>query len=1128
MLFEGTERPSVEEVKQAINGRQNTMVFSCTENGKYNLLEEIDRPFIYIVPDILEARRATRIIKEYTGKEVVLIPEREDPLRCGQVSSDTRKERVNCLYKLATNEAFGAVVTAEGAMQYFPKKENFLSAVFTIKKDEEMSFEELANKLVSIGYKRTDEVLSTGNFSFHGDRFEIFIIGRDLPTRISFFGDTVEEIKEFALDTKVSVRSLDKVVILPMNDTLVSQNIINRIRNSFVSRMRVAKKEEYQLIEKSIEMLDDLPYFLTPFCLDEMSFLDDYLCDPIIVYSDVKAIENELKSLYSLFETRVKNYIVSSECFREHIKIVPSPETIYESFSDRTKLGFNLLTSHQSAFVPNEIFNVKSLSIDRYYLNKESFLYDLKNWSFRRFTGIISTFNEYSARTLQDELLGQGIKLSISNEAVKEQIVISPQFISSGFVFPEEKIVLVGAEDLFGKMRVFEKREDYKKEVKIAPKKGDYVVHERFGIGLSEGINSVKTPYGYKDYYVILYKDGDRLYVPPDQMDEIERWSGSGKPTIHRLSSKEFDKIKERVKESAKNMAIDLLTLYEKRERTRGFVYSQDTEFQKELEDSFPFEETADQLRAVNEIKEDMESGKIMDRLLAGDVGFGKTEVALRAMFKTIFDGKQAAMLCPTTILCEQHYNTIKERLQPFGINIAVLSRLQEPKVIKKNIEDIASGKVQIIVATHRLLSSDVAFHDLGLLVLDEEQRFGVEDKEKIKALKTNVNVLTMSATPIPRTLHMALSGIRDISLLTEPPKNRIPVKTYVTEYTDTLVVDAVRKEIARDGQVFILFNDVRRIEEYTAHLQDLMQDVPIIFAHGQMSPKEMDERITLFYNKKARVLVATTIIENGVDVPSANTIIVKNADRIGLASLYQLKGRVGRSDISAYAYFTVDNSVLSDSAIKRLTAIVECSDLGSGFKIAERDLEIRGAGNVLGREQHGNMEKVGYDMYVRLIREAVDELKGIEKEKVFDVEIKTEGEECVPETYMKKEEDRVECMKRARAVRDKEERLAYLEELKDAYGKVPDSVLNLVDLGEIKNIAKKLGMKTVSIGKNTFITLYDIGAVERGRLLESLSSFVNIVALSVRKEPVIEFKIERMKYREKLVCVRRFLETAL
>lgn len=1126
-LFD-VERPSIEVIKQKLADHRDTMVFSCAENGKYDITAELERSFIYIASDVMEARRAVRLIKEYSSRDVVYVPEREDPLRMGQVSNEIRKERVDALYKLASGEALGAVVTVEGLMQYFPSKEHFLSSSVRLKKGDEISVEELVDRVVGAGYKREDTVERAGSFSLHGDRFEIFVIGRELPSRLSFFGDEIEEIKEYAPDTRVSVRELDELTILPFNDTLVSRNAIDRTLNAFQYKMKTARKEEYELLEKLSDMVADTPYFLVPFFLDEMVFLDDYLYDPVVIFSDVKTTDGLTEQKYKQFEARLKNYVLSHGCLKEHAFAVPNRAAVYKALEKRVKLGFSLILNGGGAFEPQELLNIKSLSVDKYYRNRDGLIYDLNNWSYKGFTVAICAPNEPAAKNFSKGLLEEGVHAPFGLEPIKEKITVVPWNISSGFVFPEEKLVLIGTEDIFGRSRAFVKREDYKKKSAVAPKKGDYVVHERFGIGISEGINSVKTPYGYKDYYVVLYKDGDRLYVPPDQMDEIELWSGSGTPTIHKLGGKEFEKIKERVKASAKSMAIDLLSLYERRERVKGHVYSEDSEFQKELEDSFPYEETDDQLRAVKEIKEDMESGKVMDRLLAGDVGFGKTEVALRAMFKTVWDGKQAALLCPTTILAEQHYNTIKDRLEKFGVEPVILSRLQSAKEIKKNIADIASGKAQIIVATHRLLSSDVAFHDLGLLVLDEEQRFGVEHKEKIKALKANVNVLTMSATPIPRTLHMALSGIRDISLLTEPPKNRLPVETYVTEYSDALAVDAIRKEVARDGQVFILYNDVKRIEEYSARLSEQLGDVKVVFAHGRMSAKEMDERIRLFYNKQARVLVATTIIENGVDIPDANTIIIRGADKLGLSSLYQLKGRVGRSDVSAYAYFTVENSIVGDNALKRLSAIMECDELGSGFRLAERDLEIRGAGNVLGREQHGNMEKVGYEMYVRLIREAVDELRGVQKEEILDVEMKTEGEEHVPESYIKREEERVECMKRCRAIRGREERIKYIEELKDAYGKLPDSVLNLMDLGEIKNICTRLGIKTASIGRQTYLALTDISAVEKGHILESLSTFVENVTFSVRKEPVVEFRLDRMKYREKLIFVRRFLETAL
>jgi transcription-repair coupling factor (superfamily II helicase) len=559
----------------------------------------------------------------------------------------------------------------------------------------------------------------------------------------------------------------------------------------------------------------------------------------------------------------------------------------------------------------------------------------------------------------------------------------------------------------------------------------------------------------------------------------------------------------------------------------KGHKYQPDTPWQKELEESFEFTETDDQLIAISEIKEDMEKGKVMDRLLCGDVGFGKTEVAIRAIFKTVMEGKQAAILSPTTILCQQHYNTIKQRFAPFGIKIDMLSRFVSQEYIKEALKRIEKGETNVIVATHRILSKDVVFHDLGLLVLDEEQRFGVEHKEKIKVLKNNVNVLALSATPIPRTLHMALSGIRDISTLETPPVNRLPVETYVVEYSDTLVQDAVRRELARNGQVFILYNRVTGIENFYNHIVDILDDnARVIYAHGQMATHELEEKIRAFYEKEANVLICTTIIENGIDLPDANTLIVIDSDMLGLAEMYQLRGRVGRSHNLAYAYFTVrESKVLTENAVKRLDAIMGFTELGSGFKVAMQDLEIRGAGNILGREQHGNMEKVGYDMYVKLLAETVGELKGEALKPRKEIEISADGDVSLPKEYITDSERRVKFYKGVSLLSSLEEKKELIDEITDIYGKPPESVKLLITIGLVKNLAQKIDAKRiVATHEGLAIYFHDNGLYKNERVFKALSEFANSAVLSPSDPPLIIFDNKRKTPAQRLELLESFL----
>lgn len=1128
--------PDFAEFKQAVDDGKNSVVFSVTEYAKYHLTASLGKPFLYIAPDMTEARRAARALAEFTGREVVYIPEREDPLKpVAPVSAATKKERIAALGALLDGRAAGAVATVEGALQYLPPKNEFANMFVTLGKGEEYDRDEIAERLVAAGYKREDAAEKEGEFSVRGDRIEVWSCDAPSPVRIEFFGDEAESIKEFAPDTKLSYKSLENVTISPAIDFIVPRNSKDGTLKRILSKQRLAKKRMADILGTMIDGIENgafqqALYYIAPLIPSELSTVFDYIPNrSAVVYSDVKACDDRLRLFLNNYYGRVKSFTDAGEAFPEQRASLMSREEFYAAATGFVKSGFGLITASCPMFAPEAVFSFKSLAVPKYTLNRAALFADLKNYAVNGATVVIYAGSAFTAERLSKDLMDEGLSLPIKEKPAAGELSIVSSELSHGFVYPKQKLVAIGTGDIARKTEIKEKPTKKKRSDFIVPKEGEYVVHERYGIGISEGIKSVETSSGVKDFFVILYKDQDRLYVPTDQMDLVDRWSGSGTPTIYRLGGKEFERLKERVRESAKKMAIDLLKLYERRERASGFRYSPDTPFQKELEDSFEFEETADQLSAIADIKEDMESGRVMDRLLAGDVGYGKTEVAIRAMFKTVWDGKQAALLAPTTILAQQHFNNVSARLNRFGIKTVILSRFQSDAEIKKAVAMIASGEAQIAVATHRLLSKDISFKDLGLLVLDEEQRFGVEHKEKLKTMKTNVNVLTMSATPIPRTLHMALVGIRDISVLSEPPKNRLPVETYVTEYSDSLAVDAIKREVDRDGQVFVLFNDTKRIDAYYRHLQSLLPDVPMIYAHGQMESGDLDNRIRLFYEKEARVMISTTIIENGIDIPDANTLIVLNADRLGLSALYQLKGRVGRSGTLAYAYFTVpENHVVTGDAEKRLSALLECTELGSGFKLAERDLEIRGAGNVLGREQHGNMEKVGYDLYMRIIKESVAEARGETANTFRDVDLNIDGDCTVPKEYIADAEGRIAALKRIAELSSKQERLDYLAELKDVYGPVPESVMNLVDKGVIKNAAKKLGIKTVTIGRQSNVEFYGSDILSNAALMDAVADNAKNLTLSFDKVPFIIFRLGDRSQRERIRFVRGFLERAI
>ena len=661
------------------------------------------------------------------------------------------------------------------------------------------------------------------------------------------------------------------------------------------------------------------------------------------------------------------------------------------------------------------------------------------------------------------------------------------------------------------------------------PKVGDYIVHETHGIGKCIALDKLNFNGLEKDYFVIEYSGGDKLYLPSEHADLISAYmGGDSQPKLNKIGGEQFAKIKQKVKESVSKLAINLIDIYSKREKSKGFIYSKDSMLYEEFENAFPHEETEDQLTAIADIKKDMEGTRIMDRLICGDVGYGKTEVALRAIYKAVLDGKQVAFLCPTTILSEQHYKTAKERFKDFMVNVAVLNRFKTKAQQTQILKELKDGKVDLIIGTHRLLSSDVEYKDLGLLVLDEEQRFGVADKEKIKDLKNNVDVLTLSATPIPRTLNMALTGIRDISIIASPPKERIAVKTYVQEESDTLIVNACKKELSRGGQVLLVYNRVEHIYEQAERVRALLPEARIGVAHGQMPEKLLEETIMQLYNHEFDILIATTLIESGIDLPLANTLIVLDSDRLGLSELYQLRGRIGRSDRIAYAYFTYNPSkILTQDAYKRLDAILEYTELGSGFKIAMRDLEIRGAGDILGKEQHGHMEKVGYDMYCKLLESAVKELKGEKIKEAKPIKIDITVSANIPESYVPSEEERIKLYSKISTISTKGEYEDCYNTMADSFGIPPKSVCNILKIAHLKNLGARLDIKRIFMdAKVCKIYLYKKTEIMTEGLNRALSTRKNGV-LKFEDVPIISFDLGLADMDSKLNFVLEFLEQA-
>lgn len=1051
----------------SIRGGRPTSAFSLTLGAKIHVTSELDGRKLFVATDRLAARDYADKFKAYLGDGVVLIPERDDPLLHRKaVALSTVYERVSAYYKLITGDFKVAVIPAEGLLSYYPRADLLLSRVIKLKVEEELSPLSLKDKLVAAGYAQADEG-ETGCFTVRGDVTEVFLPdGRGL--RISFFDEIIEQLKLFNADTRESISTPLDFTVLPATDLFISDAAavdkkLSKIGdddglNDIVADLR------YKL---SLNPDDAGMVWLTPFIRDDLCSIFEYVDGATLVFDEAKVLFDKLKLTETELRSRVKSLTEGGGVTPEHrYSLISADDALSLANGFKGRLAFQQITSVNPLFTAQALFNFRCQPVTRYFLDNAALITDLKNYNVTGYKVILCCRDEKHVETVKDNLGREDLFVYTDAAEIGTRGVLASTYnVPCGFIYHSLKLIVIGREELVGKPKqisVFKQKRQL-----ITPKRGDYVVHEVHGIGICEGTERLKISDIEKDYVVLRYREGDTLYVPVDQLDMLEKYSGDENPKLNKIGGKEFARQKDKVKQSVKKLAIDLVTLYNERQKLKGYAYAPDSELQQEFEDAFEFDETDDQLEAVKAIKDDMEHGRLMDRLICGDVGFGKTEVAFRAVFKTVYENKQAAILAPTTILAKQHYNTLQARLRGWGLKVELLTRFQSKAEIDRSLQNLELGVANIVVGTHRLLSKDVRFYDLGLLVLDEEQRFGVEHKEKLKLFKKDVNILTLSATPIPRTLSMALNGIRDISLLETPPVNRLPIQTYVVEYSDTLLGDAVKRELNRGGQVFILYNYVDTIDAFAARVRSIVGEVPrIIVAHGQMPPATLDERITRFYQKEGDILIATTIIENGIDLPDANTLLVYDADRLGLAQLYQLRGRVGRSGALAHAYFTTrENKVLSEDAAKRLAALMDYTEFGSGFKIALRDLEIRGAGNVLGAEQHGHISTVGYEMYAKLLKEAVDEIKNNVTPKSGEVEMKVDVNAYVSENYVS-HADKLRIYKLIADIRTRADRDGLIAALTDTYGAPDDALLNLLDVAYLKSLVADVDGSRVIINK--------------------------------------------------------------
>ena len=946
-----------------------------------------------------------------------------------------------------------------------------------------MEFESLKEKIIKLGYDREAQVDGPGQFAVRGGIIDIYPLTEELPIRIEFWGDEVDSIRTFDVDSQRSVENLEQIVIYPADDRLGSDRKV-----SFIN------------------------YFDPK---DTLVFLDE----PARLLEKGRLAENEVEKAR---ENRAEEMERTGEM--EEAPEFFTTDEIIKFLNKFCMIGMCALEMKCKPFFVKKRFGIQAKSVNPYNSSFEMLTQDLKRLKRNGYRAVLISGSRTRAKRLAEDLRDYDLSSFYSEDQEREvnpgEIMVCYGHIEVGYEYPMIKFIVISESDIFGKTKKKKKRKSYDGQ-KISSfsdlKPGDYVVHENHGLGIYRGIEKIEVDKVTKDYMKISYADGGNLYILATQLDQIQKYASADakKPKLNKLGGQEWHRTKSKVKTAVWQIAKDLVELYAVRQSKEGFVYEKDTVWQKEFEEMFPFEETEDQQLAIEATKRDMESPKIMDRLICGDVGFGKTEIAIRAAFKAVQENKQVVYLVPTTILAQQHYNTFVQRMKEFPVRVDLLCRFRTPAQQKKTIEDLKKGQVDIIIGTHRVLSKDVAFKDLGLLIIDEEQRFGVQHKEKIKKLKENIDVLTLTATPIPRTLHMSLIGIRDMSVLEEPPHDRRAIQTYVMEYNEELVKEAVYREMTRGGQVYYVYNRVNNIAEVTAELQRLLPDAKVAFAHGQMKERELEEIMMGFMNHEIDVLVSTTIIETGLDIPNVNTMIIHDANQLGLSQLYQLRGRVGRSNRNAFAFLMYKkNTLLKETAEKRLQAIREFTDLGSGYKIAMRDLEIRGAGNLLGQAQSGHMEAVGYDLYCKMLNEAVLRLKGeLKDEDEFDTTLDLDINAFIPSTYVYNEYQKLELYKRISSIESKDEMEDMTDELIDRFGEMPKAVYNLLYVAYLKSLAHHAYMTDVKQkGEKVSFEMKPDAAVDVEKIPAILEEYKRELSFQAGKNPTFVLDLSKTK----------------
>ena len=1038
----------IEEIeKQAKKNHGILEVSGCIESQKAHLMYGLSGLFPSHLVIAADEKTAKDLYEDYRfyDKRVYYYPAKDLLFFQADIHGNLLiRQRMQVIRALLERQEEITVVTSiDGCMDYLLPLEKIEKQLIHFRNDSSLDMDKLTAALVHMGYERVGQVEMPGQFSIRGGIIDIYSLTEENPWRIELWGDEIDSIRSFDAQSQRSLENLDEIMIYPAAE---------------------------QPIEKGgVTFID---YFKDG---DSMLFLDE-----------LNHLEENAKAVEEEFQQSCRNRQEKGETTLSG-NWMCSWEELCKKLNRRNCIGLSLLDPRKSGWKITGQFNLTVKSMNSYQSSFELLVKDLKQYKKEGYRIVLLSGSRTRAERLAKDLQDEGLSAFYGKDSDRilepGEIMVVYGHARKGFEYPMVKFAVITETDIFGKeQKKRKKKKEYNgkriqdfSELSI----GDFVVHEKHGLGIYRGIEKVAVDKVAKDYIKIEYRNGSNLYILATQLDALQKYSGAETakpPKLNRLGGQEWKKTKSKVKGAVRNIARELVELYAVRQEKEGYVCGPDTVWQREFEEMFPYEETEDQLSAIEDTKRDMESTKIMDRLVCGDVGYGKTEVALRAAFKAVQESRQVVYLVPTTILAQQIYNTFIQRMKEFPVRVDLLCRFRTPAQQKKTIEDLKKGQVDIVVGTHRVLSKDVEYKNLGLLIIDEEQRFGVTHKEKIKQMKKDVDVLTLTATPIPRTLHMSLIGIRDMSVLEEPPMDRVPIQTYVMEYDEETVREAIRRELRRGGQVYYVYNRVNDIAEVALRISKLVPEARVDFAHGQMSQRELEQVMYDFINGDVDVLVSTTIIETGLDISNVNTMIIHDSDRYGLSQLYQLRGRVGRSNRTAYAFLMyTKNKMLQETAEKRLSAMREYSDLGSGFKIAMKDLELRGAGNLLGAQQHGHMNAVGYDLYCKMLSEAVKEAKGIQTMDDFETTIDLNIDAFIPDSYISNEFQKLDIYKRIAGIESQQEYDDMLEELIDRFGEPGKAVLNLLAIARLKALAHQGYVTEIKqLGKDVRITLYE------------------------------------------------------